>query len=330
MLNRRSPRARHPRVLAGAAAWALAAALGCAHFQPTVPMRAQTLDVDLELESIRIGGDKDLVYASRSADPHEIGHAWLTVATRVPCSGGLEPEGIIIDGRHSAPGTLPPGTHEIRARFGPATDVLTLDLVLDLELENGGCLRAPTMSQSIPFVAPKRFVLVTSLDFAGNSDLAGLRATFGWRVGGGGWFGPVLVTAVAGIGSAICNEGTCGRGSDKNLRDGLAFPASLDVRYSLGDSTRNLLTSVLMVGARYSITPERLPALDGERRFVVHSFQGVLSWSITDGVRGPFHHKERMPLAEFAFPVGVSWSPEAPTNHLVFAAGLDLRFLVPL
>jgi hypothetical protein len=330
MMNRRSPRSHHPRVVRGIGASLLAVALGCARFQPTVPLRAQTQDVDLALESVRAGGAKELVYASRSTAPHEIGHAWLTVATRVPCSGGLEAAAILIDDGLSVPGVLPFGAHEIRARFESSGDDLALDLVLDVEIERGGCLRAPAVSQSIPFVAPKRFVLVSSLDVGGNADLAGMRGTYGWRVGGGGWLGPVLVTAVVGIGGATCNEDICGRGSDNALRAGLALPAALDLRYSLGSSTVNRLTSVWMVGARYSVMPTRLPALDGERRFVVHGFQGVVGWAMTDAVRGPFLHRERMPLAEFAIPVGVYWSPDAPTNHLVFAISLDLRFLIPL
>jgi hypothetical protein len=334
MTNRRSPRAQDRRVLRSVAlgAWALAAALGCARFEPTLPLRARTGDVDLEVKRINIGGAKQVVYASRSTEPHELGHAWLTVATRVPCSGGLEAAAVVVDDGTGAPGTLPPGDHEIRARFDSAADDTALDLVVDVEIERGGCLRAPAVSQSIPFVAPRRFVLATSLDFGGNADLAGLRSAYGFRLGGGGWIGPVLATAVAGIGGAVCNEGTCGRGSDNSLRSGLAFPAALDLRYSPGSFTRNRLTSVWLVGARYSFMSAGLPALDGDRRFAVHGFQGVLGWGMTDAARGPFLHRERMPLAEFAVPVGVYWSPDAPAaaGNVVFAIGLDFRFLVPL
>jgi hypothetical protein len=316
--------------LRGAVA-ALTLVVGCAQFQPTLPMRAQTMDVDLQLDTIRAGGAKELVYTSRSTQAHQIGRAWLTVASRVPCVGGAEADRILVDDGASAAGSLPPGSHEIRTRFAPYADDLRLDLVLDMEIESGGCLRAPAVSQSVPFDAPKRFVLTTSIDVGGNGDLGGMQATGSLRVGGGGWVGPLLVTAVVGFGGATCNETTCGRDTDNSLRDGLVIPAALDLRYSLGSHTSNgPFTNFLLVGARYSIMPTRLPALDGERRFLVHGIQGVLSWAMADAIRGPFLHKERMPLIELAVPVGVYWSPDVPTNHLVFAVGMDVRFLVPL
>jgi hypothetical protein len=335
MTNRRSPRAQDRRVLRSVAlgAWALTAALGCAHFEPTLPLRARTDDVDLQLRHVSLGSNvRQAVYASRSTKPHEIAHAWLTVATRVPCTGGLEAAAVVVDDGAGALGVLPPGEHELRARFESGADDMALDLVLDVEVEDGVCLRAPAVSQSIPFEAPRRFVLATSLGIDGNADLAGLRSVVGLRVGGGGWVGPVLATAVVGLGASICNEGTCGRDSDNSLRSGLAIPAALDLRYSLGTTTRNRVTAVYLVGARYSFMSAGLPALDGDRRFAVHGFQGVLGWALSDAPRGPFLHRERTPLAEFAVPVGVYWSPDAPApaGNVVFAIGLDFRFLVPL
>src|SRR5262245_7412234 len=149
--------------------WGLVIALGCARFQPTLPMRARTADVELELQSIRVGKAKEIVYASRSTDAHQLPRAWMTVATRVPCSGGMEAASVVVDDGVGGPGALPPGAHQLRARFESEADDLALDLVMDVEVEGGGCLRAPVVSQSIPFVAPRRFVLTTSLDLGGNT-----------------------------------------------------------------------------------------------------------------------------------------------------------------
>jgi len=288
------------------------------------------MDVDLQLESLRVGGSQEVAYATRSIEPHQISHAWLTLPTDVPCTGGAEADRIIVDDGRGAPGALPRGTHEIRARFDTSVRDLTLDLVVDVEIEHGGCLRAPAVSQSLPMVAPRRFVLVTSLDGGGNADLGGIRGMFGLRLGGGGWLGPVLVTAVAGIGEATCADQTCGKGADNMSRSGLAIPAALDLRYSVGSSTNGPFTGVLLVGARSSIMSARVPALDGDRRFLLYGLQGVLGFAWSDAPQGPFLHRERTPLAEFAIPVGVYWSPDTPTNHFAFALGLDVRFLVPL
>jgi len=328
-MNRRRERRRGPRVL-GCVAVALTAALGCARFEPTLPLRARTMDVDLQLENIRASGSPEVVYASHSTEPHEIGHAWLTVASRVPCTGGAEANRIVVDDGRGVPGTLPRGTHELRARFDTSVRDLTLDLVVDVEIEHGGCLRAPAVSQSIPMVAPRRFVLATSLDGGGNADLGGIRGMFGFRLGGGGWLGPVLVTAVAGIGEATCADETCGKGDDNMGRTALAIPAALDLRYSLGSSTRGAITSLWLVGARYSIMSAGVPALDGDRRYLIYGLQGVLAWALSDAPEGPFRHRERTPLVEYAIPVGVYWSPDTPANHFAIAVGLDVRFLVPL
>jgi hypothetical protein len=33
---------------------------------------------------------------------------------------------------------------------------------------------------------------------------------------------------------------------------------------------------------------------------------------------------------ELAVPIGVYWSPDTPSRHTAFAAGIDMRFLFPL
>src|SRR6185369_3996432 len=78
---------RSPTMNRGRLAALVVVGVGCARFEPTLPLRARTADVDLELRSLRVSGEKEVVYASRSTEAHQLGHGWLTVATRVPCSG---------------------------------------------------------------------------------------------------------------------------------------------------------------------------------------------------------------------------------------------------
>jgi hypothetical protein len=308
---------------------ALAAVMGCAHFEPTVPMQARSGDVVLDLKEVTVFAGRRVVYRAHSDGPHVIREAWLTVPTRSPCSGGARAESVDIDDGRGAPGELPAGDHEVSVKLDTSGD-FALDVVVDMEVDDGACLRAPAVSQSLPMVAPRRIVGIFSMDLSGTSSVSGLDSIYGVRVGAGGWLGPVLLTAEGGIGGSTCTPGVCGRGSDNSLRSGLAIPATVAFRVSPGSLVINRLLSVWLVGARYSFASVGLPTPEGDRRFATHSFQGVVSWAVADGGRGPFTHVERSPLSEFAFPIGVIWAPDAPAGKVAFVAGLELRFLIPL
>jgi hypothetical protein len=75
-----------------------------------------------------------------------------------PCGGGQQADQLTID---SVPAQtdLTPGTHDIRAMLPGRAGDLSLDLVADFEIENGGCLRAPALSHSLPLAPPGRFVV---------------------------------------------------------------------------------------------------------------------------------------------------------------------------
>ena len=85
------------------------------------------------------------------------------------------------------------------------------------------------------------------------------------------------------------------------------------------------MASVGAAGARYAFTSVGLPGLDGNRRFGVHSFQGVLSWGFGDTLAGPFRHLERAMPFEVLFPIGVLFAPDAPGAQVAFGAGMELR-----
>jgi len=335
MLWRRH-RAASRRARSGAGAGILAAlalataATACAHFTPTVPMQARSEDVDLRLERLRAGAWRELVFASNSVTPHALKRGWLTVATRDPCSGGAEVTSIAIDGGAVGDGVLPPGPHELAVRFDDDLNDYTLDVVMDLEIDNGACLRAPAISQVIPLVAERRFVAVSGMGLSANPDLAGFRGVFDFNAGGGGWLGPVLLTAQVGLGFSLCNEGTCGKDDMGSLKSGWTVPFSVDARYALGTASMNRVFSVGLIGARYAFVPVNLPAFDGDRRFMVHEFQGVLGWGLGDNLRGPFQHLERAMGYEFAVPLGVVVYPDSANQRVAFAGGMELRVFFQL
>jgi hypothetical protein len=343
-----APRASGRRgVLAAVALGTLLPAVGCsAHFRPTVPMRARSSGIELQLESVRLGRSASLTYRSRSQSLQVVQRAWISAPFTAPCSVGIEATQIVVDGRADGGGALSPGTHEVVVTFRTRDDrnegadvdggsETTWNLggenVLDLETVDGACVRAPAVSQSIPLAGSGRVVLAGSMLLDGNTDLSGLTGMFGGRVGGGVWLGRVLATAEAGVGGAMCNFGSCGKRDDGGRYTRVTFPAEASVRYSLGPVLTNAaLTNFVMVGARYAFAPVELPAMEGERKFLVHAFQGVLSWAFRDTLRGPFVNLERTPMFEVAIPIGVVVAPNGPTSRVGFGAGMSLRFLIPL
>jgi hypothetical protein len=306
--------------------------VGCATgtYRPTVPMRAQSEDVKLELKELHIGVGQELVLESQSKIEHEVRRGWLTVATRGPCAGGAEVEWISVDRGTIPASTLPPGLHQLRVKLNRHSQDLWLDLVLDMEIEKGKCLRTPVLNQTMPLTAEKRFTLVTSYFLDGNSDLSGLRAVTGIRLGVGSWLGPVLFTGQVGVGGTICNAQTCGKDQDGSLKGTITFPVALDARYKVSQFGGDRMTNLFQIGARYAYWPIRLTTLDGDRRFSVHGFHGVLSWAFSDAHRGPFLHPERTSLYEVSIPLGIALAPGAPGEKVGFSAGMDLRFLFPL
>ena len=303
----------------------------CVRFTPSLPTAARSGDVELRLQYLRMGGpSRGLAFGSHSAVPHTIRRGWLTVATRDPCSGGADVKAIEIDRGAVQDGVLPPGSHELAVRFEDPLDDLSLDVVVDLEIDEGACLRVPAISQSVPFEAEKQFVIVSGLGFEFNPDVSGLRGLFDFHAGAGAWVGPLLLTGQVGVGASLCNEGTCGRDEDGNLNSGLSIPFTVDARYAFGTATMNKLVNIGLVGARYSFAPVSLPTtMDGDRRFAVHAFQGVLAWGY-DTLKGPVRHVERTLPFEFAFPFGVLVDQGAPQHGVVFVGGIEIRFFFHL
>jgi hypothetical protein len=291
-------------------------------------MGARSGDLQLELGLFRAGFWNEFVFQSRSTVPHSIRQGWLTVASRAPCSGGQEATKIAIDG--GGGDSLSPGVHEVAIKFGAAPAGMELDLVVDLGLDDGLCARAPAISQSIPMAAPNRFVMVGSMALHGGSDLRGLRATYGFRVGGGGWLGRFLLTAEAGVGAAVCNDSSCGRDSDGNLKSGVAFPLAVDVRYSFAPEVSSTIDAFFL-GAGYSFMPVRLPASE-ERRFGLHGLHVApgFAFGFFPMGNGPFIHAQRTPLYECLLPIGVLIDPSGSSRKVGFSAGMSFRMLLPL
>lgn len=299
-------------------------------YEPTMPMGARSGDVEWRLKFVRVGTAREFVLESHSAAAHSIQRGWLTVATRGPCTAGAEADEVLVDGNTTTPASLTEGSHEVRVRFDGRADDLSLDLVLDLELEKGLCVRTPVVSQSIPLEAKKRPLVVGSMLFDGNADLSGLRALFGGQVGFGEWLGPVLLTAEAGLGGSVCNAGACGKASNGDLKTGIAIPFTIDASASVGHVVWNKVPNAGLLGARYSYVPVRLPLLDGDRWLSVHGFYGVLGWGVGQGTKAPIRHAERTTLYELAIPIGILVEPSAATHKVAFAAGFGLRIFIPL
>jgi hypothetical protein len=291
-------------------------------------MGAQSGDVGLQLKMLNVSMSREFVLESRSQIPHRVQQGWLTVATRLPCSQGEAVDEIAVDGVATSEAVLPPGVHEVRARFLTRYNEFNLDLVLDLRLADGACLRTPVISQSLPLQPPNRPMLSLSMDIAGDSDLSGLRAVASFQAGAAIWAGRFLLGGDVGAGMAMCNVNTCGRDGDNNLKSSFTVPAQADVSYRLGDLQRWMLFQTFLVGLRYSYFPVSLPTLDGDRRFSAHGGYVTFTWAFADPMSGALVHQEHRPLYQLVFPVGVLWEPGA--NKAAFTAGAALRFLVPL
>lgn len=316
-------------LLKGCIVLALAAgAVGCRgpRYEPTVPMQARTGDVDITLKYLHTL-KREFTFETHSTLPHRVRNAWLTVPSRAACSDGAKTETIRVDGEAAT--VFGPGTHTVEVQFGAPGRSYREDLVVDLELEGGDCLRVPAISQSIPMQPNRPLVLIAALQAEGNADLSGLRGVAGVRLGAGGWLGPVLATAEAGIGGGLCNRTTCGQDGKGQLNNGIAFPLAASARVFPLSYTANGFFNTAMLGARYTIMPVRLPALDGDRHFAVHGLHAILGWAVGDGAQGPFWHTERTAMFEIGIPIGIWVYPDASTNTVAFGSGFDIRVDIP-
>ena len=306
-----------------------ATTLGCPRFEPTLPMHARTGDVDLTLTSVGFRGPQ-IGFTSRSTAPHTLMRAWMTVPSRSPCGGGLEADALTVDDGRGPAGALTPGTHRIAIRVPEHSLDYTLDIVADIEIEDGVCLRAPALSQSVPLVPPRQPVLVISTGLVGGADLSGLRAVTSLEVGVGAWYGPVLLNAQLGVGVAICTPAVCGMDSKGQLNSGLAVPLALEARYAFGGGIIGRMQSAWFLGGRYAFEPVWLPAIGGDRAFQVHTVEAVLAWGFGDAVPGPFRHVERSVPFELAVPLGVAVAPDGLERQVAFTGGFEVRYLFSL
>lgn len=312
---------------------ALIAGSGCfAQLEPVVAMRGRGPAVEMRLLRARFSRTRTFFYEVNAAAPLPVQNAHLTVPEREPCTGGAEAVQITVDG-HQNGGEVPQGRHELGVDFEALAD--RLDVVVDLATRDGRCIRAAAISQSLPFVAPKRVSLVSNMLLDAVAGGSGLQGLYGAQLGAGGWLGPLLVTASAGVGAAQCTRGVCGNGSNDSYRSGFAVPITFDVQYALPGALWHPSPFALLmgiVGARYSVVPFTLPALGGDRRFTAHEIQATFSvgspWTALP--RGPFEYLERVSRFEIVVPVGIALIAGANDSGPAFTAGLGLRSVFPL
>jgi len=282
----------------------------------------------MRLTRVLLGAERRFVFATVAERPHPLKQAWMTVATRVPCSGGEEVTRLAVD--DVATGLLPVGPHELRASVRGHEHDFELDAVIDIEIEDGGCVRTPVVSQSVPLVAPRLPVLFSTLGVDGNSALSGLSDIVSIRLGAGSWVGPFLLTGELGWAGAECKKALCGETSEHGMRhrSTLSGAAAAHVQVVSGEFLGSFTNATL--GARYSYVPVTLPAPGDTRQFGVHGFQAVLGWGVGISPGEPLRHQERGPMLELNVPIGVLYAPGAPEERVAFGLGFEFRILVPL
>ena len=303
----------------------LACATGClrAELRPTLAMRSHSEDVDTQVDALNVGREREFVLRITSPAPHRIRRAFLTVPTRLPCQGGLEPLVVSVDGLRNL--TVPAGQHEVRATF--ERDDFSMDLVLDLDLDEGRCVRTAVYSTSLAFEAASRTVISVSMPVFGNASLRGLGGIFGGQLGVGRWLGPLRLLGEVGVAGGFCRKETCGGNAQGEAKTGLAIPLSLEATYRALQLDLPRGTSFGLIGLRYSYVPVRLPALAGEDRFAVHGIHAELGWGMVESLKGNLRHLERVEGMEIMLPVGIL---VAPAGKTAFSAGIVLRFLIPI
>lgn len=291
-------------------------------------MTAKSADIQLELKSIIVSQHPEFVVSSKSNQSHTIVSGWLTEGTRAPCTGGVHVEDILIDGSSAASTRLLNGEHELRVIFKQLKHEFELNLVLDLQIDEGECARVPVVSQSIPNTAQKRLAVVVGMPIEGHGALSGSNGYVAGTVGAGGWLGSTLITGAVGVGGDICNKNTCGETSDGRTKRALALPSSLLAQYYPTFSSNAGFLVTPFIGARYSFVPAWLNTLDGKRQIGLHGLHAYIGWGIGDGTPGPFQRMERSQLMEIGIPVGVWFDPTSSSNRFAFGAGFELRFRI--
>jgi hypothetical protein len=238
----------------------------------------------------------------------------------------LEPLGITIDAGEEGRWSIPAGQHEVRARFAPTSQ--DMDLVLDLELEEGRCLRTPVFSKSLPLEATPRTQVSVSSPLEVVADLRGLRGLIAFQAGISRWVGPTRLSAEVGYGASYCNQETCGKDDQGRPRSGHAVPLSFlavvsPLRWELPAGS-----SVGLVGARYSYTPLSLPLPEGTRWFAMHGLHGVLGWGLALRRLENVRHPERAIAMEVTIPVGILVDPGSAGGKVAFSTGLTCKFFL--
>jgi hypothetical protein len=298
---------------------------GClrAELRPTLPMRSHSEDVATQVAALNVGREREFVLRMSSPTPHRIRRAFLTVPARLPCQGGLDPLTVSVDGLPSL--DVAAGEHEVRASF--ERDDFSSDLVLDLDLDEGRCVRTAVYSTSLGFAATSRTLISVSMPVLANTDLRGLSGIIGGQLGVGRWLGPVRLLGEVGVAGAYCRKEICGKDDQSSNKAGLAIPLSLQVTYRAFQFNLPRGTSFGMVGLRYSYVPLRLPTLTGEDRFAVHGIHADIGWGIVEFLKGNLRHLERVEDMELVLPVGVL---VGPAGKKAFSAGIVVRFLIPI
>jgi hypothetical protein len=309
----------------GGIAIVLACTTGClrAELRPALPMRSHSEDVDTQVDALHVGLKREFVLRMTSPAPHRIRRAFLTVPTRLPCQGGLEPLAVTVDGMPGV--TVAAGQHEVRATFD--RDDFSSDLVLDLDLDEGRCVRTAVFSTSLPLAATSRTVISVSMPVLANPSLRGLRGIIAGQLGVGRWFGSVRLLGELGVGGGFCRKETCGEENPGAAKAGLAIPLSLEATYSAFQWNLPHGTSFGLIGLRCSYVPVRLPTLAGDDQFAVHGIHAQLGWGLVESLKGNLRHLERIEGVEFALPVGILVDP---SGKVAFSAGMVVRFLVPI
>jgi hypothetical protein len=286
-------------------------------------MLSDAEEVKTRVEALNVDREREFVVGVSAHDPHRIRRAFLTVPTRLPCQGGLEPLALSVDDTRGL--AVPSGEHRLRARF--ERDDFSSDLVLDLELDEGRCVRTAVYSTALPFEVASKTIVSVSLPLLANTALRGLHGVIAGQFGIGRWFGPMRVFGEVGLGGAYCDQGTCGKDSQNQAKAGLAVPVSLQATWRAVEWELPRATGFGLVGLRYSYVPVRLPTLGGDDSFAVHAVHAELGWGMAEVLKGNLLHMERAEDLEIMFPVGALVDPNGKT---AFSAGLVMRFLIPI
>lgn len=308
-----------------------AALVACApaRYRPTVPMQARSADLQLGLRRLELGpGVARFVYQLQTGTARTIRQVWLTVPTRAPCSGGAKADTIRVDGGDG--GAVSAGPHSLEVEFAGAASATKLDLVVDVGFVGGGCARAPAISQSLPMTADTRFALLGTADAAAGQDLRGFGGVIAGRLGAAAWLGRVMIGLEAGVGSALCNVSTCGEGENGQIRSRVTFPLAINALYSFPTTLLPNGLDAWRLGAQYTLLPVRVPALTGERRFIVHGLQVMPGWGLGPLAAGPFVDAHRNLNMELFLPVGVFIDPSGNSRTVGLYAGAAIRVLFPL